>query len=243
MREKPISATWGARCLVLAVLLASTVLGYGLSSKLSNDLQTKVGVAAPHATVDVIVRYKHKPGDAQFSKIVNKNGIIKNHLDVVNGAAFTVPVSMLSELDSDPDVEYVSPDRPVRGAATSSITLDYYNPTVNANYASQLGYDGTGIGVAVIDSGIVDVPDLSVPNQYYPNQQTAPNFRVVYSQDFVTGGSAVDLYGHGTHVSGILGGNATSIHGLGLLLLLRRNCAQRQPDQPAGAGPERPGHG
>ena len=82
MREKPISATWGARCLVLAVLLASTVLGYGLSSKLSNDLQTKVGVAAPHATVDVIVRYKHKPGDAQFSKIVNKNGIIKNHLDV-----------------------------------------------------------------------------------------------------------------------------------------------------------------
>jgi serine protease AprX len=172
-----------------------------------------VSVDVPNATVNVIVQHRSKPENTQFSKVLRKNGVIRNHLDVVNGAALTVPVSELSDLDSDPDVAYVSPDRPVRGTATTALTLDYYYPTVNANYADQLGYDGTGIGVAVIDSGIVPVPDLNAPNPYYPNSQYGSNYRVVYSQSFVSGGSGVDLYGHGTHVSGIIGGNGSKSTG------------------------------
>jgi serine protease AprX len=58
------------------------------------------------------------------------------------------------------------------------------------------GYVGTGVGVAVIDSGIVDLPDF----------HTGSTDRIVYQQSFV-GGAPADQYGHGTHVAGILAGN------------------------------------
>jgi serine protease AprX len=79
--------------------------------------------------------------------------------------------------------------------------LDYYTGTIHAQVAWQLGYDGTGVGVAVIDSGIVDIPDLH-------GQQS----RIIYSQDFV-GGGAVDKYGHGSHVAGIVGGGGKNSTG------------------------------
>ena len=68
------------------------------------------------------------------------------------------------------------------------------------------GYNGAGVGVAVIDSGINDShPDLK--------NSAETTSRVVYRQDF-TGtsntnllGAKYDLYGHGTHVAGIIGGN------------------------------------
>jgi serine protease AprX len=68
--------------------------------------------------------------------------------------------------------------------------------------AQQYPFNGAGVGVAVIDSGIADHPDLHT---------AAGPSRVVYSQSFVSGNSsAVDAYGHGTHVAGILGGNGAA---------------------------------
>jgi serine protease AprX len=68
------------------------------------------------------------------------------------------------------------------------------------------GYNGTGVGVAVIDSGINDShPDLL--------NSAETKSRVVYHQDFTgtattnSSGAKYDLYGHGTHVAGIIGGN------------------------------------
>ena len=67
--------------------------------------------------------------------------------------------------------------------------------------AQQYGLDGTGVGIAVIDSGIADHVDF----------HTAGGSRVLHSESFIPGvTSAVDAYGHGTHVSGILGGNGTA---------------------------------
>jgi serine protease AprX len=57
-------------------------------------------------------------------------------------------VSALPALASDPDVVHVSIDHKVHSH------LDVAAKTINAPMAWSSGYTGTGIGVAVIDSGI-----------------------------------------------------------------------------------------
>jgi serine protease AprX len=197
-------AVWG-RLLTLCAMILTASLAFAGSNKVASDLQDEMSAANPYATVDIIVQYVSKPGNTQFAKVLKKNGILKNHLDVMNGAVFTVPVSLLPDLASDPDVAYIAPDRPLYSTSGSpTAVLDYYPATVNAPVAWGQGLNGTSIGVAVIDSGIIDIPDLH-----------GQNYRVVFSQNFVggTSGSANDQYGHGSHVAGVIGGNGNKSTG------------------------------
>ncbi len=198
------TTTWGARLVLLALitlLAAGLSLADGKKHKLSKDLDAlKRG---PHGTtVDVIVQYKLTPTDAQHLRVQGRGGVLKTKLDAIKGAHYSVPVESLDALADDPDVAYISPNRPLSGTSTSK--LDYAPETVNAPVAwQQWGLDGTGVGVAVIDSGIYPVGDL-----YWYNPVTyAYGLRIVYSQSFVPGTTdASDYYGHGTHVAGIVAG-------------------------------------
>jgi serine protease AprX len=70
---------------------------------------------------------------------------------------------------------------------------------VGADLATSVfGVDGTGIGIAMIDSGINDSDDL---------KDAQGHNRIVYKASLISGSSQDDHYGHGTHVSGILAGN------------------------------------
>src|SRR5712691_11583099 len=183
--------TWGRR---LALLTLITLLAAGLAfadgnHKLSKDLDALKG-GHNGATVDVIIQFNETPTDAHHQKVQNKGGILKTKLDFINGAHYSVPVESLDALADDPDVAYISPDRDVSGS------LDYVTSAVGAPIAWNIyGLSGTGVGVAIIDSGIhksSDFKDASGKN------------RVIYEQDFVGGGTD-DFYGHGTHVAGIAG--------------------------------------
>ena len=92
-------------------------------------------------------------------------------------------------------MRYVSPDRRIAGS------LEYAAPTVGGDIAFQSGWTGSGVGVAIIDSGVAgDHPDLKS--------------RIVYSQNFVAREArSDDPYGHGTHVAGIVAGNAAASYG------------------------------
>ena len=127
-------------------------------------------------------------------------GRLNHRLHSVKGIALTIPVSALPALEADPEILSVSIDHPMKGLD------DVTDVVTGVNAAWNAGYDGTGIGVAVIDSGINDShPDLM--------DSTESNSRVVYRQDFTgtptsnSSGAMYDLYGHGTHVAGIIGGN------------------------------------
>jgi len=199
-----LTTTWGRR---LALLTLITLLAAGLSfadgkkHKLSKDLDALKG-SHGGATVDVIIQFNQTPTAADHRKVHNKGGVLKTKLDVIKGAHYSVPVESLQNLAHDPDVAYISPNRPLSGTSTS--TLDYTSEAVNAPAGwKQWGLDGTGIGVAVIDSGVTAVGDLY---WWIPANQTYGS-RVVYSQSFVPGTTDTsDLYGHGTHVAGIIAG-------------------------------------
>ena len=163
-------------------------------AKLSPELQS----APPTGNVDVIVQYKTTPSEQHLKKVTAKGAKLKRNLSVIHGAAFKgVPAGALAELAADPDVAYISPDRPLKGSS-----LDYAPESVNAPWAwTQRALDGKGIGVAVIDSGVTPVGDL----YWYDPATGAYGLRVVYSQSFVPGSSdRYDAYGHGTHVAGVI---------------------------------------
>src|SRR6266566_1587835 len=192
------TTTWGAR---LALLTLITLLTAGLcladgKNKLSKDLDALKGGNSA-ATVDVIIQFNQTPTDTQHQKVQNKGGVLKTKLDFIKGAHYSVPVGSLDALADDADVVYISPDRRLSGA------LDQTTAAVNANVAWQAGWDGTGIAVAVIDSGMACHTDL------YGTGGSGGKCRIIYSQDFV-GGGTYDFYGHGIHVAGIIAGSGKS---------------------------------
>src|SRR3989475_6057250 len=154
--QMPGPAMWGTRLALLAlfVLLAPSLsLADGKKHKVSQDLEAlKSGPSG--ATVDVIIQYNQTPTDAHHQRVQDKGGVLKTKLDFIKGAHYSVPVESLDALADDPDVAYISPDRPVRGALDTTVA------TVNGGYAQTLGLNGAGGGVAVADSGISDIPDL-----------------------------------------------------------------------------------
>src|SRR6266478_8246579 len=195
------TTTWGARLALLALI---TLLAAGLSfadgkkNKLSKDLDALEG-GHDGATVDVIIQFNQTPTDAHHQKVQNKGGVLKTKLDFINGAHYSVPVESLDALADDPDVAYISPDRPVRGALDTTVA------TVNGAYAQTLGLSGAGIGVAVIDSGVADIPDL---------HNASGAYEVVYSQSFVPNDTNTgDPFGHGTHIAGIIASSGASSTG------------------------------
>src|SRR3954454_18992372 len=103
-------------------------------------------------------------------------------------------------LKNDPDIEYVTPQRPM------SSTLGVSAATIDAYAAWNTGYDGKGIGVAIVDSGIADTTDLNGTNGAT---------RVVYGESFLDSDpkNPKDAFGHGTHVAGIVGGNGAGSNG------------------------------
>jgi serine protease AprX len=205
------SAAWGKRLsMVLLLLLAETAFaqpgnsGRAPAGKFAPDLAPAVERAqqgtAGNETVKVIVQYKQVPQAEQEGRVQRLGARLNHRLGVVKGIALTIPVSALPALEADPEILSVSVDHPMKGLD------DVSDLATSVNAAWTAGYNGAGVGVAVIDSGIND----SHPDLWNSSESKT---RVVYRQDFTgtantnSSGGKYDLYGHGTHVAGIIGGN------------------------------------
>ena len=160
------SAAWGKR--LSLVLLLATGMAFGQrwnnrtvsevprteSSRIAPELgrllaQARQG-SAHGQTVKVIVQYRHVPTAAHYAAMQDRGGRLHVKLHMIKSAAFTIPVSALPALEADPEIASVSIDHPLKGMD------DYTDTAMNVSAAWNSGYDGTGIGVAVIDSGIND---------------------------------------------------------------------------------------
>jgi serine protease AprX len=211
------SAAWGKRLCVIALLLVtemafaqpkpSKISVPKFAPELGQLLTLATQGTASNKTVKVIVHYKQQPKASTFARLQSVGGKLHTKLALINSAAFSLPANALTALASDPEVAYVSLDHPLKGMD------DYTDAAMGVSAAWNAGYDGTGIGVAVIDSGIND-------NHRDLWDSTETYSRVVYHQDFTGttvynayGRLVYDLYGHGTHVAGIIGGNGYRSNG------------------------------
>src|SRR5580765_871965 len=210
------SAAWGKRLSTLLVLVLATGVAFGqrlsnptangrfsrISPELSGLLSKAKQGSAKTQTVRVIVQYKQVPTTTHYSTMHGRGARLHAKLHMIKGAAFTIPVRALPALEADPNVESVTIDHPL------TLMDDTTDNVIGTASAWNAGFTGAGVGVAVIDSGINDShPDLW--------DSAHSSSRVVFHQDFTgtatTNGSGAhyDLYGHGTHVAGIIAGNGS----------------------------------
>ena len=195
------------------------------SSKISWDLQNQPS----SGNVPVIVQYYNTPSSLETLVLGLLGGVVNLVLGTINALSINVPYKNLNALASDSNVRYISLDRSVAARQQVEITAANYTiEPINAPLVWQKGYNGANIGVAVIDSGITPVPDLATNSLTLPlgqpivaqllatTSEVAPwsNGRIVYSQNFVPGETdALDHYGHGTHVAGLIAGNGSQSSG------------------------------
>jgi serine protease AprX len=174
----------------LALMLVATS-GFAQVPKIATAIHGR----KDNAAIDVIVQFLTPPELRHWEKILAHGGTVKEELKFIKALHASVPASQLDDLSQDPEVTYISPNRPIQAA------LNNATAAVLANYPWGLGLDGQGVGVAVIDSGVHMVEDLRTVSK--------DNSRVRYNFDTIGGGTD-DLYGHGTHVAGIIAGNAAA---------------------------------
>ena len=167
LNSPALSAAWG-RVLGLALLVLSAVPSYAgtrpvlnngapSTTKFSRDVQQRVDASG---MVTVIVQHRQMPSDAHLKAMQGRGATIKSKFHTIHAVMMRVPVSMLAELANDPNVSYVTPDRTQKMAA-NPVTEEFATAIEADVAASQYGFDGTGVGVAVIDSGIAAHPDLN----------------------------------------------------------------------------------
>jgi serine protease AprX len=176
----------------------ANVRGYTLDRELEFRAAHRSGSQMTRAIVTLQPGAQLPPELARFAS---------HRLDIVNGYAVTVPNGMLRRLAAHPSVFRIHFDRP-------AAKFDYRTTLTTGSLAvnDALGLTGTGIGVAVIDSGVTmwhdDLTSLSGGQYPYGNQ------RVSVFVDFVNGSMfPYDDNGHGTHVAGIIAGNGYDSNG------------------------------
>ena len=170
------------------------------SSKLDAILQLRANQLTGHSRV-IIRPASGVPLPRIASLVQLAGGSFGRVLPGIASQVAIVPNSLLRSLASSPFVARVSLDRKVVGV------MERTGATVGAAAArAQFGYDGAGIGIAILDSGVAAWHD-DLGN-------ATGGQRVAHFADFVAdGATAYDDYGHGTHVAGIIAGNGLDSDG------------------------------
>jgi len=195
-KSKGAARFWRLHLIAAMLLLTFVSTAFAVSGKGKHGPKAAPDIdnfpVNPDGTVSVIVQFNPGTNHGNAMKFAKR---LTKHLGLVNGEAVDIPVTLLDQLLKHPDVAYVTPDRKNKSA------WDDAPQPVNDQIARQtFGVDGTGIGIAVIDSGVYQHDDLQTADM--------TKSRVVYSESFVPGDASTnDAYGHGTHVAGIVAGN------------------------------------
>ncbi|MEN6378824.1 MAG: S8 family peptidase [Methanofastidiosum sp.] len=190
--------------IIISLLLLSLVPVLGDDIDWSKmDPKVKEKVERGESSIAVIVQFTNLDGTAK-KIIANTGKPMKYEYPSINSVAMTLGSEDIKSMASNPYVVRIWADDIVtlaEGVSTANqdeVTIKGYiaNDIIKATPVRSQGYTGTGIVVAVLDTG------LRKTHQEFPN-------KVVAEYDFVNNDSnASDDNGHGTEVSSLICGNS-----------------------------------
>ncbi len=135
--------------------------------------------------------------EAVVQQVIQHGGQVTSRLDIINGVAADLTAASKAALLADPSITAITPNHIVEAAGGVPNT-DYPDVT-GADLSWNAGARGSGITVAIIDTGLTWHPGL-----LHTIDNKAKN-RVLAWKDFVDGTHMpVDPNGHGTHIAGII---------------------------------------
>ena len=188
---------------IAALLLATPSVtaqvpgGNAPSDKLSPEVREQLESVGPQVLVPVIVQFEAEPDAAQFARVTSGGGSVKARFGALHGYAARVPAARIEAMAAAQGVERISYDVPV--SAHLNVAVDAVEGDLA--FKNSGGLDGKGVGIAVIDTGVVAHPDLVRPSG-------TP--QIVEVEIVGTERGLADYFGHGTHVIGILNGNGAA---------------------------------
>lgn len=166
-------------------------------------------------SVSVIVQEKPGAGDAPENAVHRLGGRVVAQLPVISGFVASVPAKKVHVLANRADVVVaedasagVSSDVRRGAAVVNEPTPSVHRDVVGAVAANGQGADGSGSTVALIDTGVADVPDLRtaiVPIEVGRSKQPCVNLS--FERD------CKDSFGHGTFMAGLIAGSGEASGG------------------------------
>src|SRR6185503_13926961 len=111
-----------------------------------------------------------------------------------------LPFQMVTELASFPEISYVSANESLNASGHVTATTGAIAGQAAASASGRGMIDGSGIGIAILDSGI-DINHAQFAS-------AGGSSRVVASVDFTGENRTDDPYGHGTFVAAAAAGGA-----------------------------------
>lgn len=193
-----------------------TVIDDGLRAALEDGPATVfISLDLPRLEPDAVVSLSRR--EAQVSQIQERvlsavrpqDFKLLHRYRFAGGLAGVLTAEGLPRLLAAPQVAGVQLDVTGSGSLSESV------PQISATQWAQAGVDGDGVIVAVLDSGIVDHPDLSddilhescvLEARFAAGGEPCPNGTGLQLND---PGAALDGDGHGTNVTGIITSRGT----------------------------------
>src|SRR5580704_896570 len=183
-KKRRLAATSAA----LAAIMASSITGVPAASAAATEsvIVTASGLLSP------------------VTAVLEVGGSVQTQFHLINGVIASIPTAAAAVLDALPGIS-ITPDAQVSLQDVPESTgphapSDAFLTQTGASQLAAAGDTGQGVTVAVVDTGIDQLPDFSG--------------RLIGGVDLTGGGNPFqDGYGHGTFVAGLIAGDGASSNG------------------------------
>jgi len=193
----------------ISVLLIVSVSGYGKfekphgSSKVESSLESMMS-----SRMDEDVRVTIFLNEKNYSRLNLTDKEIIYGFDSMPAVTAQTSIMKLEEIEKLPQVERIVLDK--KAYISRSVSI----PLIKADVADALGYNGSGVNISVVDSGVFDHTEFINPNRIILQKcyciGCCPNGA---NEDI----NATDDNGHGTHCAGIAAGKQGVANGSSII--------------------------